>query len=144
VVYSNCMKSIVPGAAVLAAAISLSPTPLAAPAATLNGSERATPYVAAFDPIFGTSGIPRSGTMTLVVNDGSISGKYTGTSDGPDPLDNRTVPVIGTVSQNDGYVQLYIGTELALRGTMSADGTIVGTADDDGRLYDFTAAPRPG
>lgn len=82
--------------------------------------------------------------MTLVVNDGSISGNYTGTSAGPDPLDNHTVPVIGTVSQDGGYVQLYIGTELALRGTMSADGTIVGTADDDGRLYDFTAAPRPG
>ena len=138
------MKAVLPGAAVLAAAISLSASPFPAPAATLNGSERTTPYVAAFDPIFGTSGIPRSGTMTLVMNDGSISGNYTGTSAGPDPLDNHTVPVIGTVSQDGGYVQLYIGTELALRGTMSADGTIVGTADDDGRLYDFTAAPRPG
>lgn len=138
------MKAILPGAAVLAAAISLSASPFPAPAATLNGSERTTPYVAAFDPIFGTSGIPRSGTMTLVMNDGSISGNYTGTSAGPDPLDNHTVPVIGTVSQDGGYVQLYIGTELALRGTMSADGTIVGTADDDGHLYDFTAAPRPG
>src|ERR1700722_17534323 len=133
------MKSFTHCAAVLAAAVSLSAGSLAAPAGALNGSERTTPYVAAFDPIFGTSGIPRTGTMTLVVNDGSISGKYTGTSAGPDPLANRTGPVIGTVSQDDGYVQLYIGTELALRGTMSADGTIVGTADDDGRLYDFTA-----
>ena len=138
------MKSFTDCAAVLAAAISLSGGPLAAPAATTNTAERTTPYVAAFDPIYGTSGTPRSGTMTLVVQDGSISGKYTGTSPAPDPLDNHTVPVIGTVSQDDGYVQLYIGMELTLRGTMSADGTIVGTADDDGRLYDFTAAPRPG
>ncbi|MFY9630504.1 MAG: hypothetical protein WAJ94_02710 [Candidatus Cybelea sp.] len=138
------MKSIISSLAVLAGAFSLLASPLASPAATVSGGERTMPYIAALDPIFGTSGIPRSGTMTLVVNDGSISGNYTGTSAGPDPLDNHTVPVIGTVSQDGGYVQLYIGTELALRGTMSADGTIVGTADDDGRLYDFTAAPRPG
>ncbi|HEX3368338.1 MAG TPA: hypothetical protein VHS56_02085 [Candidatus Cybelea sp.] len=138
------MKSVVNTVAMLAAAVSLSAGPLAAPAATINGGERSTPYVAAFAPIFGTSGIPRSGTMTLAVSDGTISGKYTGTSVGPDPLDNHTVPVIGTVSQNDGYVQLYIGMGLTLRGTMSADGKITGTASDDGRLYEFTAAPLPG
>jgi len=138
------MKPFAHCAALVAVAVLVSAGPLAAPAATTNTGERTTPYVAAFDPIYGTSGTPRSGTMTLVVNDGSISGKYTGTSVGPDPLDNHTVPVIGTISQDDGYVQLFIGMEFTLRGTMSADGTIVGTADDDGRLYDFTAAPRPG
>jgi hypothetical protein len=138
------MKPFAHCAALLAVAIFLSAGPLPAPAATTNTGERTTPYVAAFDPIYGTSGTARSGTMTLAVHDGSISGKYTGTSPNPDPLDNHTVPVIGTVSQEDGYVQLYIGTGLTLRGTMSADGTISGTASDDGRLYDFTAAPRPG
>jgi hypothetical protein len=135
------MKLTTTAFALLAASFAVLGSSAAAMAVTNNGGAPITPYVAAFDPIFGISGVPRSGTMTLQVSDGSISGQYTGTSVGPDPLDNRTVPVIGTVSGNERYVQMYIGMGLTLRGTMSADGTISGTASDDGRLYDFVAAP---
>jgi hypothetical protein len=110
-------------------------------AVTNDTGELPTPYVAAFAPIFGISGVPHSGTMQLVVHDGTISGTYTGTSVAPDPLDNRIVPVSGTVSENDGHVQLFIGGALSLQGTMTQDGTITGTADYRGRLYEFEAAP---
>jgi hypothetical protein len=103
--------------------------------------ETATPYVAAFAPIFGASGVPHSGTMQLFVHDGTISGTYSGTSVGPDPFDNRIVPVIGSVSANDGYVWLHIGGALLLRGTMANNGTITGTATYNGRLYEFVAKP---
>jgi len=106
----------------------------------VGGTQLATPYVAAFAPIFG-SGFPRTGTMNLVINDGTISGTYSGTSVGPDLLDNRIVPVTGTVSGNERYVQLFIGGLVTLRGTMHDDGTISGTAQERGRLYEFKAAP---
>ena len=79
--------------------------------------------------------------MRLVVHDGTIIGTYTGTSVGPDYLDNRIVPVTGSVSDDDGYVALFIGGALSLHGTMTRDGTITGTADYNGRLYEFKAAP---
>jgi hypothetical protein len=110
-------------------------------AVTNSGVQTATPYVAAFAPIFGTSGVPHSGTMRLVVSDGAISGTYTGTSFGPDSLDDRIVSVSGSVNENDGYVQLFIGGVLSLRGTMANDGRISGTATYRGRLYEFVAAP---
>lgn len=113
-------------------------------AVTSNGATPATPYIAAFAPIFGTSGFPRTGVMTLVVRDGTITGSYSGTSVGPDYLDNRMVPVIGTVNQGDRFVYLFIGGAITLRGTMAADGTITGTATERGRLYEFAAAPRTG
>lgn len=114
---------------------------LPALAVTNGGPTTATSYVAAFAPLFGLSGIPRTGTMRLVIEDGTISGTYTGTSVGPDPLDNRIVAVTGSVSQNDGYLQLYIGRALSLRGTIREDGSISGTADYRGRLYEFLAKP---
>jgi hypothetical protein len=110
-------------------------------AVTNNGAQTATPYVAAFAPIFGTSGVPHSGTMRLVVRDGAISGTYTGTSVAPDLLDDRIVPISGSLNEHDGYVQLYIGGVLSLRGTMANDGRISGTATYRGRLYEFVAAP---
>ncbi len=85
--------------------------------------------------------MPHSGTMQLVVHDGTIRGTYTGTSVAPDYLDNRIVPVSGTVSDDDGHLQLFIGGALSLQGTMSQDGTITGTANYGGRLYEFEAAP---
>lgn len=110
-------------------------------AVTNNGMPTATPYVAAFAPIFGPSGVPHSGTMRLIVRDGAISGTYTGTSFAPDLLDNRIVSVSGSVNENDGYVLLYIGGVLSLRGTMTNDGRISGTATYRGRLYEFVASP---
>jgi hypothetical protein len=115
----------------------------AVPALAVTNATGAPPtaYVAAFAPIFGSYGVPRTGTMSLAVNDGTISGTYSGTSVSPDFLDNRIVPVTGTVSPNDGYIQLYIGGAITLRGSMAGNGTITGTAEENGRLYEFTAAP---
>ncbi len=109
-------------------------------AVTNFGGGAATPYVAAFAPIFGTAGVPHTGTMRLVVRDAAISGTYSGTSVSPDPLDNRIEPVTGSIS-NDGYVLLQIGGALSLRGSMQRDGTITGTATYLGRLYEFMAKP---
>lgn len=109
-------------------------------AVTNAGAGNATPYVAAFAPVFG-GGVPHSGDMRLVVNDGTISGTYSGTSFAPDYLDDRIVPVTGTLNSNDRYVQLSIGGPLTMRGTMANDGTISGTADYHGRLYEFVAQP---
>lgn len=110
-------------------------------ATTNHGISTSTPYVAAFAPIFGSSGVPHSGTMRLVVHDGAISGTYSGTSVSPDYLNDRIVPVTGSVSEANGYVQLFIGGALSLRGTMADDGTITGTATYNGRLYEFMARP---
>lgn len=109
--------------------------------ATNSAGGLATPYVAAFAPLFASYGFPRTGTMALVVHDGTISGTYTGTSVSPDVLDNRMVPVTGSFNEGDGYVQLFIGGRISLRGTMEPDGTISGTATEDGSLYEFKAAP---
>ena len=79
--------------------------------------------------------------MRLVVHDGVISGTYSGTSVSPDYLNNRIVPVTGSVSEENGYVQLFIGGAFSLRGTMADDGTITGTATYNGRLYEFMARP---
>jgi hypothetical protein len=127
----------------LAAAFALlagSATP--AVAATTQSGETATSYVAAFAPVLGIYGVLHSGEMLLSVHDGTIEGTYTGTSVAPDPLDDRIVPVTGSISPDDGHVQLFIGGALSLQGTMAEDGTITGTATYRGRLYAFEARPR--
>ncbi|MGA8475029.1 MAG: hypothetical protein WB681_08185 [Candidatus Cybelea sp.] len=130
------------GRAVLAAAV-LAAACFAAPAlaVTNGGGTTFSPYVAAFTPEFGPSGVPYVGRMQLVVRDGTIDGTYTGISARPDFLTNRISQVTGTVNSGDGYVQLNVGNALAFRGTMDADGTISGTATYRGRLYEFVAKP---
>lgn len=123
-------------AAALCASVSAAP----ALAVTNAGIQTGTQYVAAFAPVFGV-GYPHTGVMQIALNDGTISGTYSGTSVRPDSLNDRIVPVSGTVSSDDGYVQLFIGGALALRGTMASDGTISGTATYRGRLYEFLAQP---
>ncbi len=123
-----------------AALLAFAGSSLPAFAVTNAGAQMPTGYVAAFAPVFGTSGVPHSGTMQLVVSGGSISGTYTGTSSAPDPLDDRIVPVTGTLS-DDGYLQLQIGGALSLQGTMDNRGAISGTATYLGRLYEFMAKP---
>jgi hypothetical protein len=115
----------------------------AAPAQAVTNAGETTyaPYVAAFSPAFGPMALPYVGKMLLVVHDGTIQGSYTGISARPDPMNDRLEPVIGSVNQNDGYVQLHVGNALALTGTMTADGTISGTARYNGGLYDFVAKP---
>jgi len=124
-------------AGVLFASVMLAP----ALAVTNEGAQAATPYVAAFAPVFAVNGFPHTGVMQIAVNDGSISGTYSGTSVGPDFLNDRIVPVSGTISPTDGYVQLFIGGALSLRGTMAGNGTISGTATYRGHLYEFLAQP---
>lgn len=126
--------------AAAAAALFATASTTPALAVTNAGMQGATQYVAAFAPVFGV-GYPHTGVMQIAVNDGAISGTYSGTSVGPDFLNDRIVPVSGTISSNEGYVQLFIGGALSLRGTMDNDGTISGTATYRGRLYEFLAQP---
>ncbi len=124
-------------AAILALAATVTP----ALAVTSAGEGTApAPYVAAFTPAFGLSGVPYAGTMQLVMHNGTISGEYTGISVRPDRFNNRISPVTGTLA-SDGHVQLYVGNALSVNGTMDAAGTISGIAAYDGRLYDFMAKP---
>jgi len=132
---SGCRRSLF-AAAFFAIAASAAPA-----LAVTNQGASSTPYVAAFAPLFGRSTIPHAGTMQLVVSDGTITGTYRGMSVGPDRLNDRAEPVIGTVSPSDGYMLLNIGNALSFTGTMAADGTISGTATYNGRLYEFTAKP---
>ncbi|MBV9718100.1 MAG: hypothetical protein JOZ77_02190 [Candidatus Eremiobacteraeota bacterium] len=127
--------------ALAAALVVLAGAPGRALAVTNSNGEPVTPYVAAFAPVFGLQGVPHTGTMQLVVENGTITGTYTGTSVAPDNLNDRIVPVIGTLSPNDGYVQLNIGGTFSLRGTMDGTGAITGTASYDGGLYEFAAQP---
>jgi hypothetical protein len=135
------MKFFKPTAAMLATGFLTLGLAIPALAVTNGGAGTATPYVAAFAPIFGNSGAPHSGEMRLFVRDGIITGTYTGTSVRPDYFDDRIVPVTGNVSSTNGYVTLLIGGMLSLHGTMDGNGTITGTAFDDGRFYEFMAEP---
>jgi hypothetical protein len=99
-----------------------------------------TPYVAAFTPAFGLTSMPYAGQMQLTINDGTVTGTYTGISVRPDPLNDRITPVTGTVS-SDGHVQFYIGNAISFTGEVYADGTISGSADYRGQIWDFMAKP---
>ncbi len=127
----------VPAVALFAAACFATP----AQAVTNAGETTYASYVAAFTPAFGGYAVPYVGKMLLIMHDGAIQGTYTGISARPDRLNDRIESVAGSVNQNDGYVQLNVGNAIAVRGTMAADGTISGTADYNGGLYDFVAKP---
>lgn len=99
----------------------------------------ATPYVAAFTPEFGGASLPYAGTMQLKINNGLLTGTYQGISVRPDPFNDHVSMVTGTVS--DGSVMFSIGNSLSFTGQMGRDGTIAGTADYRGQLYDFVAKP---
>ncbi|HXM06828.1 MAG TPA: hypothetical protein VN936_05160 [Candidatus Acidoferrum sp.] len=99
-----------------------------------------TPYVAAFTPAFGLTSLPYAGQMQLTMSDGTVTGTYTGISVRPDPLNGRIIPVTGTVS-SDGHVQFYVGNAMSFTGEVYADGTISGSADYRGQIWDFMAKP---
>jgi hypothetical protein len=109
-------------------------------AVTQAGIAIPVPYVAAFTPTFGISGVPYAGTMQLVMNDGTVTGTYTGISVRPDRLNDRIVPVTGSVD-TDGYLQFNVGGALWFTGRLAADGSISGTADYNGKPYNFMASP---
>ena len=111
-------------------------------AVTNANGVQATPYVAAFAPLFGVNAAPHAGSMQLVFDGSNVSGTYTGESAMPDRLDDRLVAVSGTVDPSDGAIQLQVGGALWFTGNLAADGSMSGTANYDGRLYEFVAKPR--
>jgi hypothetical protein len=135
------MKFFLRVAAVVSATVAFAAVSVPALAATNANATVTTPYLAAFAPLFGVNGAPHGGTMQLVFDGQNISGTYTGDSVAPDRFDDRMVAVTGTVDPNDGAVQLQVGQALWFTGTLAADGSMSGTADYDGRLYEFVAKP---
>jgi hypothetical protein len=96
-------------------------------------------YVAAYQPQFGNTGaVPYSGIMKLKFNHGVISGTYESQSVRPDPLSNRIVNVTGTIGK-DNHVSLRFASFSMLGGTIGASGTIKGTGNWNGHLYNFLA-----
>ena len=96
-------------------------------------------YVAAYQPTFGSQGVPRSGTMKLKFDHGIVSGTYVSESVRPDPLYGRTIAVSGGVSQGQITLNLQAPGGFTVRGTLAADGEISGTATIKGQFYSFLA-----
>jgi hypothetical protein len=135
------MKAKSSRAALAAALFLIFGTAIPAAATTTESPAVPMPYVAAFTPSFGNQGVPYSGKMQLTINDGYVTGTYTGTSVRPDTFNGRIVPITGTVDRSSDNVQFKIGGALSFTGQLFADGTISGTADYGGRFYDFMAKP---
>lgn len=106
-------------------------------AVAMHGAVWSATYVAAFQPTFGTAGVPYSGLMHLKFDHGIISGTYESTSVRPDPMRGRIINVTGTVSH--GNVMLHISSLSMTTATIDSHGTIQGTANWQGRLYNFLA-----
>lgn len=98
----------------------------------------AATYVAAYQPQFGTQGVPYSGLMKLKFNHGVVTGTYDSTSVRPDPYRGRILNVTGTIS-SDNHVMLRFGSFSVPNGTIGGKGTIKGTANWQGSLYNFEA-----
>jgi hypothetical protein len=95
-------------------------------------------YVAAYNPLW-NGGVPYAGEMKLSFNHGIISGTYSSMSTRPDPLYGRIINVTGTVQH--GNINLDVGgiSGFTVRGTMSGNGEISGTATQKGHMYRFLA-----
>jgi hypothetical protein len=98
-------------------------------------------YVAAYQPTFGTQGVPYTGDLKLSFNHGIITGTYSSISARPDPYYGRIIQVTGGVKGSG--INLRIGSISLPNGTIEKDGTIKGTANWNGKLYNFLAKPRP-
>ena len=98
----------------------------------------AATYVTAYQPQFGTQGVPYSGLMKLKFNHGTVNGTYDSTSVRPDPYRGRILTVTGTIS-SDNHVMLRFGSFSVPNATIGGNGTIKGTANWQGRLYNFMA-----
>jgi hypothetical protein len=96
-------------------------------------------YVAAYQPQFGTQGVPYSGVMKLKFNHGIISGTYDSESSRPDPLRGRIVNVTGTISGEHVSLRFATSSFTLSNGTINGHGTIQGTANYQGQLYNFMA-----
>jgi hypothetical protein len=108
-------------------------------AAVLKGAVWSATYVAAYQPHFGTQGPPFSGIMKIKVDHGIISGSYDATSSRPDPLYGRMITVSGGMSHGNVTLR-FNGTSFNMtNGTIDEHGTISGTANYNGKLYNFLA-----
>lgn len=97
-------------------------------------------YVAAYQPQFGNSGaVPYSGIMKLNFNNGVVSGTYDSQSVRPDPLSGRIVNVTGTISGTHVSLRFATSSFTLSNGTIKGHGTIQGTANYQGHLYNFLA-----
>jgi hypothetical protein len=101
------------------------------------GTSPPVAYVAAFSPTFNGAAVPHTGTMQLSIQNGTLTGTYTGISVIPDRFNDRIENVTGAVSGKS--VLFSIGNQMSFTGTLAPDGTISGTATMNGRLYNFVA-----
>jgi hypothetical protein len=108
-----------------------------APALATVGTATPVAYVAAFAPTFQSGAVPHTGTMELTVQNGTVTGTYTGISVMPDRFNGRIQNITGAVSGRN--VLFSIGNAMTFNGTLDPDGTISGTATMNGRLYNFVA-----
>jgi hypothetical protein len=97
-------------------------------------------YVAAYQSTFGTQGPPYTGDLKLNFNHGIITGTYTSISARPDPYYGRIIQVTGGVKGSG--INLRIGSISLPNGTIEKNGTIQGTANWNGKLFNFMAKPR--
>jgi hypothetical protein len=112
---------------------------LPALAVVVRGRVWEATYVAAYQPTFGPAHVPYSGTMKLKFDHGIVSGTYTAESVRPDPLYGRIIAVTGGVSEGHVTLNLQAPGGFTVRGTMSGDGEISGTATLRGSFYNFLA-----
>ncbi len=108
-------------------------------AVVVHGRVWQATYVAAYQPTFGPSRVPYSGTLKLKFDHGIVSGTYTSESVRPDPLYGRTIAVSGGVSKGQVTLDLNAMGGFTVRGTLSANGEISGTATIRGSFYSFLA-----
>jgi hypothetical protein len=108
-----------------------------APAFATVATAAPVAYVAAFAPTFDNAAVPHTGTMRLTIQNGTVTGTYTGISVVPDRLNDRIQNITGAISGK--YVLFSIANALSFNGTLDPDGTISGTATMNGRLYNFVA-----
>lgn len=112
---------------------------LTALAVVVHGRVWEATYVAAYQPTFGPQKVPYSGILKLKFNHGIVSGTYVSESVRPDPLYGRTIAVSGNVSEGQITLNLQAMGGFTVRGTLSGDGEISGTATVKGSFYHFLA-----
>jgi hypothetical protein len=77
--------------------------------------------------------------MKLKFNHGIVSGSYDSHSVRPDPLRGRIVNVTGTISGEHVSLRFATSSFTLPNGTIDGHGTIKGTANYQGHLYNFMA-----
>ena len=108
-------------------------------AVTVHGRVWSATYIAAYEPTFGAAKGPYAGTLKLNFNNGIISGTYTAQSVRPDSLYGRIITVSGGVSEGHITLNFQAPGGFTVRGTLSNDGEISGTATVKGQFYNFLA-----